>query len=308
MNARNFSEYIAGLVIGIILTTSVYAAGTIIDGNNLSYNNKTSGGSYSDVQNSIDELYKKTENINSNENIVSAYIYSESGDNICITGDENTCKPTTCYKKNSETCPPGTIIEYNVKKGEKIRFHVIKDNGNTITLQSQKNTVYNTAWYTEQDNSKGPITILSALEEKTNNWTNVNTLSYSIGDAKSTLGYSGCNSILQCVENKYQLTKSNVKARMITMQEAYTLGCRNGVKTCPIWMYNYLKNSTSNDGTVNDTHTENNATENLGYWTMNTYATYDVAARFVRETGTTNDWVYCDTKSSGARAVIEINK
>ena len=61
MKKKNFHKYITGCVIGIVLVgvISVYAVDTIIDSKEVSYNNGTSKGSYDNVQDSIDELYKR---------------------------------------------------------------------------------------------------------------------------------------------------------------------------------------------------------------------------------------------------------
>ena len=48
-----------GIIIGIMSVTFVYATETIIESINVSYDNKTSGGSFTNVQESIDELYER---------------------------------------------------------------------------------------------------------------------------------------------------------------------------------------------------------------------------------------------------------
>ena len=250
------------------------------------------------------------ENIISN-NIVVAYTYNQTNgaSNYCVTGNESTCKETKCYELDADnSCAAGTIVDYKVNDTDTVRFHVMYDNGTTLTMQSQKNTVYNVAWYEESSNASGPLTILPVLESKTSNWTNVNTQTYTMGiTVFKTNNFTGCSSYSSCTENIYTLAKRTANARMITLQETTNLGCANSVKTCPIWMYNYLSDSISYGGTINDTTTENESSVNDGYWTMS--ATIETANKswFVRyRGGVTTQFV---TKNSlSARAVVEINK
>ena len=61
LEKKNFHKYLICLLTGILVvgSISVYAVSTIIDSKEVSYDNKTSNGSYDNVQNSIDELYQK---------------------------------------------------------------------------------------------------------------------------------------------------------------------------------------------------------------------------------------------------------
>ena len=82
-------------------------------------------------------------------NIISVYEYNQElgNANYCVTGDEDTCKLSNCYKTKTEnSCPPGTIVNYKVNNSKIVRFHVVHDDGETMTLQSQENTIYNFAF------------------------------------------------------------------------------------------------------------------------------------------------------------------
>ena len=131
-----------------------------------------------------------------NDNISGAYTYNSS---ICVTGEEDTCVETDCYKtKTIDSCPAGTIIKYNVNDTETKYFHVLHDDGETITLQQRENTVYNKAWYADSDdNTKGPLTILPVLEEATSGWSNVFEQTYIMGTTifNGTDAYTGCPSV-----------------------------------------------------------------------------------------------------------------
>ena len=270
---------------------------------------------------------KAVEDASINQNIISAYTYNQDSTaaNYCVTGDETTCVKTTCYKDStSGSCPSGTIISYKVNESDVVRFHVMYDNGDIITMQTQKNTVYNVPWINADDyaaantdgtscgyascNDEGPITILNVLEGATSGWSNVNQQTYMMGTtAFKNNAYTGCSSYSSCETNTYTLDERTAKARMITTQESADLGCTATNSSCPIWMYNYLYNSTSYGGTIDDTTTENGASYNYGYWTMSAYSTAVYFARYVYSYGSLNG-NYTSGINLGARAVVEINK
>ena len=243
-----------------------------------------------------------------NTSIIDAYTYNQTKDasNYCVTGNETTCVKNNCYKVSTGiTCEAGTILDYMVNDSEKVRFHVMYDNGDTLTLQSQKNTVYNTTWYSSYSNSKGPTKILSSIESTTSGWTNVNTLTYTLGTtAFKTNAYTGCSSYSSCAKNKYTLAQRTARARIISMQEAVDLGCTQSSSTCPVWMINYLYSSTSTYGTANDTA---GSAQNLGYWTVNANTSNSYGAWVVSYGG----YMYssdADNVKRCGRAVVEINK
>ena len=239
-------------------------------------------------------------------NIKVAYTYNPTS---CITGEESTCVQTSCYEsKTSGSCPAGTIIKYAVNDSTTKYFHVLHDDGETMTLQQRENTVYNTAWYADSnDSTKGPLTILPVLESATSGWTNVNDQTYTMGTTTfKTNAYTGCTSS-GCTTNTYTLDERTGKARMITMQEALALGCTTSSKSCPNFMNNYLYNSTSYGGTVNDTHTENGAGYNNGYWTMSATSSGTNSAWSVDYNGYVNS-NYTTNANYGARAVVVVSK
>ena len=261
----------------------------------------------------VAELKGDSETPPESETIEKAVSYDPTS---CVTGEEATCVETTCHQnKTLGSCPIGTILKVKVSPETSKYFYVLHDNGETITLQQRENTVYNTAWNaTSSDNSKGPLTILSKLEEVTQDWSNVNTQTYTMGttDFNGTNAFTSCNfssDAVTCTENSYTLGSRSAKARMITAQEAFAVGCTGSSSsgTCPIWMINYLKQSTQNGGTVDDTHTENGATNNNGYYTMQAYAGTQNRAIILDQGGYLTD-VAISRNFYGARAVIEINK
>ncbi|MCI8347196.1 MAG: hypothetical protein HFJ12_04540, partial [Bacilli bacterium] len=181
----------------------------------------------------------------------------------------------------------------------------------TLTMQSQKNTINNTEWYKDDDdNSKGPLTVLPALEKATKGWSNVNNQTYTMGSTDfngnaATRCYDGGTRLI-CEGNQYTLPERIGKARMITAHEAAKLGCTESNKTCPIWMYNYLYKSNNYGGTQNDDSTYGNQ-KNYGYWTMSSFVTNTHDAWHVYCTGGL-DGSAVTNSAYGARAVVVVNK
>lgn len=183
---------------------------------------------------------------------VDAYTYSTdaSNGNYCITGKESTCQKTTCYQNKAEgNCPSGTIINYKVNDIDEVFFHVMFDDGDTLTMQSQQIVVDNIKWNDQNDFSVGPMVALTRLEEATAKWTNVNDQTYTMGTTIfKDNAYTSCSisDPITCSSNLYVLPERTSKVRMITIQEALVLGCTSSKKSCPIWMYNYMGGTSFN--------------------------------------------------------------
>ncbi len=248
-----------------------------------------------------------------NENIVAVYQYNASN---CITGEESTCVEIG----PQETYTAGTIIKYKVNASTQKYFHVISENKEkgTLTMQQRENTVDQVAWYEtsvyDKYNTRGPLAAIASLESATSGWTNVNNQTYTMGTTVfKTNAFTGCSGN-ECTKNTYTWASRTARARMITHQEAVSLGCTSA-RECPVWMINYLNGSTTNCqsgacGTVNKGTSYN-------YWTMSANSS---------QSATKNDYVYVvgnetshtsaihvSNQSStivkqGARAVVVINK
>ena len=201
------------------------------------------------------------------ENIEQAYVYNEQS---CVTGEESTCQKTTCYGNNSKgSCASGTIIKYKVNSTESKYFYVLHDDGTTMTLQARENIASNIGWYQDSSiivsNEKGPINALTALEDATKNWENVNNQTYTLGTtAFPTSSFTGCHlngTQIICDKNQYTLPQRTAKARLISVEEAVQVGCKPSTIECPKFMFNYLKDATLIGGTNDGT--------DYRYWTMN---------------------------------------
>lgn len=231
-----------------------------------------------------------TEEVKNNVNIVGAYTY----DGKCFSGKEDTCEKTDCYEDRSvNSCSAGTIVRYRVNNNEEKIFNVLDDKGDTIILQQAENTVNNVVWYEDgDDNSRGPLTALAALENATSNWVNVNNQTYEMGKTIfKDNPYTDCDSSISCTMNKYTLPSRTVRARMITVQEARAFGCVISTNSCPKWLYNGLSSSDNN----------------YGYWTMNSYSLN--AAWCIGYVGFLNgEESRIDFTGYGVRAVVEISK
>ena len=262
---------------------------------------------------------QKDTSLEPNPNIKAVYPYEESDTYTtlfgteypgCLGGMEANCVDTLVNVTSKTTYPVGTIIKYEVADGVEKYFNVLHDNGKTLTLQQRENMVYGVTFYSECTSGselKGPLTALSSLDNATSSWTNVNNISYSIGDSSSSLGFSLCTSYNDCSGTTYKLTRNNVKARMITVQESTALGCteNSGNESCPKFMNNYLSRSTSSQASYNDTTTFDGNSNN-GYWTMNAADSTTGVWRFVTG-GAIEANSQCGS-NTGARAVVEINK
>ncbi len=321
-------KIVIGLVIGILISaTVVYASQTVLLGNEISYDTETSHGTSNNVQGAIDELYSKLYD----KPKITAYTYNENkGDsNYCVNGEERTCKKTDCYtKKEANSCPQGTIIKYYVRENEYHYFYVLHDDGKTITMQQRENTVRNIPWNDNaKDNTTGPITILNALEKATSTWTNVNVLTYKLGETEfNGSKFTGCkvsgkeDGKMVCEENIYNdFGLRNSRSRMITAQEAESTGClvcdknTNNRASCPDWMYNYLYESTTYGGSYSNDTLNENGIYDYDYWTMSADLEHPTYAWDMTRAGCFDNGNYLkhneiSSKLNGARAVVEINK
>ncbi len=245
----------------------------------------------------------KGELIIPNSNILAVYNYDATN---CLTGEETACVELT---ERPTTYTPGTIVKYKVNDSEIKYFHVISENKEegTLTMQQRENTIYSIPWYdVADDNSKGPLTALTALENATSGWTNVKDQTYEMGTKTfKTNAFTGCG-FTECTVNTYTLGSRTGKARMITVQEANGLGCTEANGSCPNWMNNYLYTSTSYGGTVDQTGGEYG--NNYGYWTMSAVSSETTIAMYVPYHGDVY-YLYPTTNTYfGARAVVVIDK
>ncbi len=236
------------------------------------------------------------------------YQYDQTTDSstFCVTEEESTCVQIEA----PATYSVGTIIKYKVNNTEEKYFHVVSDNGDTLTLQQRENLVYDTAWYADDlDNTKGPTTILPAIENATMGWTNIMDHTYTLGTTTfKDNAFTGCscdstNKVFNCTTNTYTLGERIAKARLISVQEVHALGCTKDLQSCPVWMYNYLNNSTGYGGTVDQTGDIYG--KNWGYWTMNAYSSNSSNVWYVSYHGIVITITTSNTRTSGRAVIVE---
>ena len=260
-----------------------------------------------------------------NPHIKAVYKYNQDGSGEetdytgCLGGSEAGCSNIVSTINKNTTYGVGDIVKYEVADGVEKYFNVLYDNGSTLTLQQRENTIANTAWYSPLGNSQGPTTILSALETSTNGWNYVNNQTYTFGATtfgKTTFSATATGCIWtksttpdssSCTIMQYpSFTKTDVKARLITAQEAGEMNCQmQTLKTCKKFMNNYLKESKSNGGSFTAKDVKGNNT--YGYWTMTAKANDNDSALYVSGQGNILS-NYTTGSDYGARAVVEINK
>ena len=247
--------------------------------------------------------------IYTNANIVAAYKYDEtsSSSTYCVIGEESTCKKISLVK--GTTYPVGTIIKYKVNSSTTKYFHILHDDGDTLTLQQRENTVNGVSWGKQTDkcdglydssNCTGPLNILSSLESATKGWSNVNNQTYTIGKTKinGVVVHGNCEfDSRTCNNSLFTFTKTNVKARLIFVQEANKI-CTSS--TCPIFIGNCLAPANT-CGSYKFTDS--------AYWTMN--GTNDKLSNAACGI-ITNMNISCsfakETTALGGRAVVVITK
>jgi len=234
------------------------------------------------------------ENITITENIENCIMPKTSISEL----NTNISSENECIKYN-EKCANGTLVKVKVNEEITYDFYVINDTGNMITLILNENLGSNVSWVAESDynasggtnygtfgnNEKGPITALNTLKTLTDNWTNVLDNEYII----SGIGNDGKTKI-------YDDITMNIKARLLTYQEAINLGCSMKSSSCPEYLYSNLSGLNTTDIPA-------------GYWTSTADATNSNIAWYINYNGNVYNNVYLSfNKARGIRPVITIEK
>ena len=218
----------------------------------------------------------------------------------------------------------------------------------TITLQMDHNLVNLSAWVTQQDfnddtnwnsnqNHKGPITALKALETATSTWNDSLKLNYSYDTSAAENNYGTLSCVNgACTVAGNQIT-SNLKARMITGEEVTAITVVAGagedtvaydwtIETVEGYVFSnsgyVLGTLTSGTGStdlswlVENTGTNSNSgatanaygDTNRGYWTLSPYSSYWGNAWNVYRPGTFDLNSVITSDYYGVRPVITIPK
>ncbi len=206
---------------------------------------------------------------------------------------------------NTNKCENGTLVNVKVNDKENYDFYVIKDDGNELTLIMNKNLGSRVFWITKEDylesggtawnelvgtNSKGPLTVLKALEIRTQNWTNIKSYDYTLIDDKPIPEKYGSKVAYEPIK------RTNVRARLLTFTEALTLGCEYKEKnTCPKYLYENLGLANTDE-------------EAVAYWLSTSDSNYITCATNITFEGDINSDDTTYSRPYGVRPVIKVSK
>lgn len=210
-----------------------------------------------------------------------------------------------CYS-NGTVCTSGTLMNISVNDTQDLDFYVLSDDGSKITLIAASNIGNNeyttVAWYTASsgNNNYGPVTALTVLNNLTNDWTNIGAISNYYYD-NSGQGYKniivtdGQTEITDSSDNTTEIS-GVTRARLLTYEEAYELGCRTtaNATNCPAWLYGNL-------------NAEYNSLTPYGYWLSTSYSN-TTRVYNIRNTGILANNAPNDTTGRGIRPVITIGR
>ena len=202
----------------------------------------------------------------------------------------------------SGTCEPGTLFAIKVNETEIYNFYVTADDGSKLTLIMDRNLGDNVPWISAEDYAKantdgtvcteeacsdeGPITVISALKERTSGWTNIPEKEYTYKDDSG--------------KNRYVSFTETMRARMLKYAGIYRLGCTSVDESCASWLYINLYNT-------GDTTLDSEGRNKVGYWTSSAAASGVNNAHNVSYYGHVGTG-YVFYTGYGVRPVIELLK
>ena len=231
---------------------------------------------------------------------------------VATTSEElGVTKVEECIKRGT-ICNFGADVEeptsfaIEVNDTDLYKFYVINDNGEEVTLIMDKNLYSSTdtnngnvAWYSGGVNNLGPLTALEILKERTKDWINIKTYTYTLENDDDGLGgRNGYNPFTK--DNVIGVEESlveNVRARLPRLEELTIaeLGCTTTSGSCKQWLYKNLYGTKDNN--------------TYGYWTSTACSTQLKSAWYVNYHGNIEHLDYRMTNgSNGIRPVITISK
>lgn len=210
--------------------------------------------------------------------------------------DKEECVICTAVDQDSKTV--GNVPEGNFEAGDEYvcevktdleyRFIVLEKKDKTIDLIMNQNLGETVAW-SKSTIDGGPVDALTLLESSTSDWSNINLYDYMIIDG------SGSN---------YSLIRENVRARLLTYDEAINFGCAARISedmttanTCESWLY------------------DNFGEPPYAYWLSSTvsgetkyawYLTYFGDLRYTNVIGNASGTTIASDASYGIRPVISV--
>ena len=198
------------------------------------------------------------------------------------------------------------LFTIKVNDSTTLDFYVIDSTNDSITLIAASNlgnSEYTTvAWYSASagNNSYGPVTALTVLNSLTTNWTNIDPISSytynNSGEGYKRLTITNGSSVITDSSDATSPISGVTRARLLTYEEAYALGCRTtaSASNCPTWLYANLD-------------AQNNSLTPYGYWLLTSFSNVNRVYN-IRNTGVLANNSPNDTTGRGIRPVITIKK
>jgi len=241
--------------------------------------------------------------------IVNPYITSA---HACVTDSNVVCSETDI--KSDE----GILVNVKVNDNENYDFYVVSDTGSELTLIMNKNIGSAVSWISKTDynddtnygsygnNNKGPITSLNYLNSETAGWANISAIeSYTYdNNLNGTTNYYGYQK-LEITNGEGVLTSQDgnttteltgtSRARLLTYEEASSLGCTTTSGSCPSWIYGNL-------------HIDENSTLPYRYWLLTAIPTDSINAWTIASSGFVYNHYLKYGDYDGVRPVITISK
>ena len=181
-------------------------------------------------------------------------------------------------------------------------------------------------WYSAQNNTYGPTTMMAELYAGTKDWDNVPDMIMNYTDENNgTATDKGYTSIITnngetTITGKPESNTATVgtaskplKARLPKESEVMGAGCTTGEGSCPTWLvenlvyYNVSSHGSGNTDKYHEINSNNGITNIYGYWLLSSYPGYSSRARLVSSSGL----VYHNDTTNvyyGARPVITVSK
>ena len=212
---------------------------------------------------------------------------------LATTSTEVPEKPE-CLNDGTE-CAPGTPVAIQVNASEVYNFYVISDEENEVTLIMDRNIYFvdsvrggKVAWINSEDYgcgiigdycskaNKPPLTAISTLKERTDDWDNIPEREYTYSDDGERI--------------RYKSFSETMRARMLTYTEVNDIISANN-DTMPSWMYINLEAGTHG-----------------GYWLSSTSDNSPNYARLISYDGSIATHAVYNSGYNGIRPVITLSK
>ena len=269
----------------------------------------------------MDGKYYHNKNGEKSETDTKQYVctrVSDSDNSNSITkGDKYTCKV------KSDMATPYTFYVLTDPADGQVNLIMDRNicNDGTVNYTSENNYC-RYKWYTSNNNTYGPTTVMQELYAGTKDWDNVSDMIMNYTDENNgtatDMGYTsiitsnGVTTITGKPESNTTTlgTNSNpLKSRLPKESEVTRAGCTKVAGSCPVWL---MENMTYWNG-ANDKYSTNNNSEayqNIyGYWLLSSYLGYSGWANSVYFNGyvSYNNYISTSHNYFGVRPVITVS-